>query len=326
MNTFDRFIDNKLFQNILIWIFVYMIALVSVQSDNVFLTAFGLVVFIIFPVYINNLLVLPIILSNKKVLGVFLSLLNVAVFTMIGVFFATNYFIDFEWRFVYNLFGILLIIVIFGSSLKLARDSFVRRQQEKEAQLQLLKAQLNPHFLFNTLNNLYGLSVVKSDALPELMLKLSDLLRYSLYDTREELVPLEKEIQYLENYISLENIRLEDKTKITFTKQGVFEGKRIAPMLLIVFVENAFKHLGKVANEEEYVAATLQLSENTLTFSCKNTVDPLAKKHVDMEKGKSGIGLQNAKKRMALLYPERHTLNIEKTKSTYAVQLTLQLV
>lgn len=328
MKTFDNFIDNKVIQNIIVWIFIYLIALVSVQADNVFVTALGLVIFIAFPVYINNLKILPLILSGnkKRVLGVFLFVLNLLVFTAIGVFFATNYFIDFQWRFVYNLIGILLMVVVFGSSIKLARDSFVRRQQEKEAQLQLLKAQLNPHFLFNTLNNLYGLSVVKSDKLPNLMLKLSDLLRYSLYDTKDKFVPLEKELTYLENYMSLENIRLEDQTDIEFHNTVNVASKQIAPMLLIVFVENAFKHLGNNTEGKSYVTVNVEVENDTLKLNCRNSFDTSAKSSDNMEKGKSGIGLQNAKKRLALIYPEQHELKITENENDFVVELNLQLV
>ena len=220
--------------------------------------------------------------------------------------------------------GILLLVLFVSSSLKVASDSFVRRQQEKDAELKLLKAQLNPHFLFNTLNNLYGLSVMKSDKLPNLMLKLSDLLRYSLYDTKDQFVPLEKEIQYLENYISLERIRLEDQAEISLSNNGAIQEKIIAPMLLIVFVENAFKHLAISSSRKSRVVVTIEEIDDVLVFSCSNTIDETSEE-VSMEKGKSGIGLSNAKKRLALLYPNKHELMIVQRDNTYNVQLTLHL-
>jgi LytS/YehU family sensor histidine kinase len=204
----------------------------------------------------------------------------------------------------------------------LARDSFEKKHKDKEAELQLLKGQLNPHFLFNTLNNLYGLSVLKSDKLPNLMLKLSDLLRYSLYETKEKLVLLENEVKYIENYISLEKIRLEDQTKIEFTKSGNFTNKKIAPMLLIVYVENAFKHLD-LTSENSSVIIEIKLKGNQFLFNCKNTCDVSANNN--LEKGKSGIGLQNAKKRLDLIYPNNHQLKIKKDTENYTVNLTLDL-
>jgi LytS/YehU family sensor histidine kinase len=208
-------------------------------------------------------------------------------------------------------------------AIKIARDSFIRRQQEKEAELKLLKSQLNPHFLFNTLNNLYGLSVMKSDKLPSLMLKLSDLLRYSLYETKETYVPLEKEIKYLENYMSLEKIRLEDKTEIRFDKTGNFSDKKIAPMLLIVFVENAFKYLEVSKDKLSKVKVNLKTEENKLIFNCENTFDETEIIKQNLEAGKSGIGLQNAKKRLDLIYPNKHQLTIKKENENYVVQLIL---
>ncbi|WP_344927956.1 sensor histidine kinase [Aquimarina addita] len=232
---------------------------------------------------------------------------------------------DFEIDKFFNLFGAMFLAITFGMTMRITRDSFRRRQQEKEAELKLLKAQLNPHFLFNTLNNLYGLSVVKSDKLPDLMLKLSDLLRYSLYDTKEVLVPLEKEIKYLENYISLEKIRLEEKTNIQFTKSGNLSSKNIAPMLLIVFVENAFKHLGTLKDGNSKVIISLQEIDNTIRFRCSNTIEKLEPKDEILERGKTGIGLQNAKKRLLLIYPDKHQLSIEENENHFTVQLIVDL-
>ncbi len=326
MSKLDRLIDNKVLQNISVWIFIYLIGLVSIQSDNVVLSAFLGVIFLAVPVYIHNLKILPLFFSNRKWLGLLLFVLNIAVFTCVGLYFLSDALNHFEWRMVYNMIGILVLVLFVSSALKVAGDSFTRRQQEKDAELKLLKAQLNPHFLFNTLNNLYGLSVVKSDKLPNLMLKLSDLLRYSLYDTKDKFVPLEKEITYLENYISLENIRLEDKTNIKFKKNGTITNKMIAPMLLIVFVENAFKHIGNRKDEESLVHVDLNIEDDVLKFNCINSFDPLSKKVTNMEKGKSGIGLQNAKKRLSLMYPDKHELKILEKDTIFSVDLTLQLV
>ncbi|WP_400074873.1 sensor histidine kinase [Winogradskyella sp. R77965] len=321
MSKLDRLIDNKVLQNISVWIFIYLIGLVSIQSDNVLLDAFLGVIFLAVPVYIHNLKILPLFFSKHKWLALFLFVLNIALFTCIGLYFLSDALNHFEWRMVYNMVGILILVLFVGSALKVAGDSFTRRQQEKDAELKLLKAQLNPHFLFNTLNNLYGLSVVKSDKLPNLMLKLSDLLRYSLYDTKDKFVPLEEEIKYLENYISLEKIRLE-KTTINFKIKGNITNKQIAPMLLIVFVENAFKHL---STENGKVDINIFPEENKLHFSCKNTIDLENPIEESLEKGRSGIGLVNAKKRLALIYPEQHDLKITNHKDNFHVDLILDL-
>jgi len=325
MSKLDRWIDNKIAQNIFIWFFFFLILLTTIQTDSKVSAAIFAMLLLAPSVYINNLIVLP-YLKKNKIIFFALFLLNTAVFTVVSVFSisrATDQ--QFGVEMFINFFGIMILSLVFASAIKIARDSFLRREQERQAELKLLKAQLNPHFLFNTLNNLYGLSVVKSDKLPNLMLKLSDLLRYSLYDTKEPFVALEKEVQYLENYMSLEKIRLEDQTEISFTKTGNLSSKKIAPMLLIVFVENAFKHLDSSANKNSYVTVSIVVEDNTLTFSCKNTKDVNGVKQQTLEEGKSGIGLKNAKKRLALMYPDTHELNIDEQGSEYIVTLTVDL-
>ncbi|WP_271767767.1 sensor histidine kinase [Aquimarina algiphila] len=325
MSKLDRFIDNKFVQNIVVWIFIMLILAMSIQAENRLLTAVFAVLFLIFPVYINNLKIVPLFNRKNKLLGILLFCLNAFVFSSIAVYFMSNYFEKFEWRMLYNLFSVMILALLFSTAIKIAKDSFIRRQEIKDAELKLLKAQLNPHFLFNTLNNLYGLSVVNSNKLPDLMLKLSDLLRYSLYDTKEQLVPLQKEIQYLQNYISLERIRLEDKTNIVLNVPSDTGALYIAPMLLIVFVENAFKHLGVSKKDENRVVIDLQLNERELMFICKNTIDTSENLESDLEQGKSGIGLENAKKRLNLIYQDRYILDINEGEEEYNVQLTLQL-
>lgn len=217
----------------------------------------------------------------------------------------------------------MFLALSFASTIKVTRDGIRRRQNEKEAELQLLKGQLNPHFLFNTLNNFYGLSVIKSDKLPDLMLKLSDLLRYSLYETKEKFVPLNKEIQYLENYIALEKIRLEEETTIGLKVNNGIRNERIAPMLLIVFVENAFKHL-EVNSKGSLVDINLEIENNKMNFTCKNSFSENHSKN-NLEKGESGIGLVNAKKRLDLIYPNNYSLDVNTNDGFYTVHLTLQL-
>jgi LytS/YehU family sensor histidine kinase len=321
MNKFENLAENKIVQNIVVWLFLYLIFITSVQAENRFLTAFYIILFLSPVVYVTNLVILP-FLKKSKILFFGLFFISTILFTVI-LFLTINYVTkdDFEIMKLINFFGLMLLTTIFSLSIKLARDSIVKKQKDKEAELQLLKAQLNPHFLFNTLNNLYGLSVLKSDKLPNLMLKLSDLLRYSLYDTKEKLVPLEKEIKYLENYISLEKIRLEDKTNIQFTKTGIINNQKIAPMLLIVFVENAFKHLNKEGKSN--VTIIIESTEKLLKFSCKNTFDKTEVGKKQLETHKSGIGLQNAKKRLELIYTNNHKLAISNTEELYLVELEL---
>ncbi|WP_394748941.1 sensor histidine kinase [Spongiimicrobium salis] len=324
MSKLDNWVDNKVIQNLFIWCCLFFILLGVIQAENKVIPSAFIIVLLAPAIYINNILILPFFNRNKWRFLVLFAI-NASIFTVVAVFLLL-WAIDqeYRWTMFLNLFGILILALTFGSALKISRDSFVRRQEEKNAELKLLKAQLNPHFLFNTLNNLYGLSVIKSDKLPGLMLKLSDLLRYSLYDTKETYVSLEREIQYLENYIALEKIRLEDQAEIHVNITGAIAGNTIAPMLLIVFVENAFKHLAMGHNQESRVEVILDITGSSLSFSCTNAVDTKLNE-TDMEAGKSGIGLQNAKKRLVLLYPEKHQLTIVKKNDTYTVQLILDL-
>ncbi|HAP62701.1 MAG TPA: hypothetical protein DCR93_25455 [Cytophagales bacterium] len=223
-----------------------------------------------------------------------------------------------------NAFGIYTFISLVGMMAQLARFSFLRQQKAKEAELNTLKGQLNPHFLFNSLNNLYGLSVTKSDKLPGLMLQLSDLLRYSLYDTQTDRVPLTKEVNYLRNYVELERIRLEDSVQIEFKVEGDPEGKDVAPLLLIPFIENAFKHHGTARNNCAKIDIQLKISEKELSLDCYNTVDPAGKRQAK-EVAEGGLGTENTRKRLSLLYPSRHRLATEIKSDSYRVLLTLPL-
>ncbi|QXP53185.1 histidine kinase [Cellulophaga sp. HaHa_2_1] len=327
MIKFDSLTENKLLQNILVWLFLFLILMGVVVTDDKLTTVFFILCIFAAAVYINNLLILP-YFNKNRIIFLLLFILNSSFFTGVMVYFLIKYSKKiFEWSVFINLYGLLVLVLAFGIALKMARDSINRKHTEREAELMLLKAQLNPHFLFNTLNNLYGLSVLKSDKLPELMLKLSDLLRYSLYDTKDAFVPLVKEITYLENYIALEKIRLENQANITFHLDGVISAEKIAPMLCIIFVENAFKHLGNSDKIKSRVLVSLKLRADKLIFSCENSTDELAldtQKLVQDEKN-SGIGLKNVEKRLLLLYPDKHSLVISKNEGLFIVTLTLDL-
>ncbi|MEM9052274.1 MAG: sensor histidine kinase [Bacteroidota bacterium] len=326
MSRIESILQNRIAANLLIWLFLFFIMLVTVQSENKALTAIITVLIFIPPVYVNNLLILPYFRKQKFLFSLFF-LVNTILFSIlfVWIFFSSDDR-EFELSMLVNFVGIMVLVLLSASAIKIAGDSFARRQKEKEAELKLLKAQLNPHFLFNTLNNLYGLSVIKSDKLPDLMLQLSDLLRYSLYETKETFVQLEKEVLYLENYIALEKIRLENTTKVDFTSSGNISAHRIAPMLLIVFVENAFKHVGSSDENQNEVKLNIDIEDNELIFKCENTIAPDSTlKPREIETGKSGMGLENARKRLDLLYPGRYELNIDHGKILFSAELILHL-
>ena len=187
-----------------------------------------------------------------------------------------------------------------------------------KAELALLKSQVNPHFFFNTLNNLYGLVVEKSEKAPEVVLKLSDMMRYTIYEGTADLVAITDEIRYLENYIELHKIRYRKKVDIQFT-HDVQEGLQIAPLLFIVLLENAFKHGVEKTRGDAFVHFHMQSRGKHLSFSIENSLDPSTSNPT------KGIGLDNLKKRMEYLYPDRHQLIVEEKESVYKVQLNLEL-
>ena len=198
--------------------------------------------------------------------------------------------------------------------------------QLKQQELQYLKMQIHPHFLFNTLNTLYGFALKKSDETPELILKLSSLLDYILYQTQKSKVPLKQEVEHIEDYISLEKMRFKNNLHIDFKCGSIPEEIEIAPMLLLPFIENSFKH-GKVSNGELHVEIHLRITEKQLYFRLKNSkIDHFeGKNDISHKPQKSGIGLFNLQKRLELLYKNTHKLEIKNEPDFYEILLTLPI-
>lgn len=190
----------------------------------------------------------------------------------------------------------------------------------KEAELKFLKMQINPHFLFNALNNIYALSVTNSEKTQEGISTLSEMLRYVLYDCEQPEVALQKEVEYIENYISLFKLKSSKHFNITFKTMTDNHLVKVAPMLLVPFVENAFKHSGIEKGGDCFVEITLKAKENGITFTIKNSLP--SKDIVKDQQG--GIGLVNVQKRLNLLYPDAYQLTIDKTE-TFNVQLKIHL-
>lgn len=189
--------------------------------------------------------------------------------------------------------------------------------QLKDQELKFLKMQIHPHFLFNSLNTIYGFALKKGDEAPEMILKLSNLLDYILYQIEKPTVALENELNHLEDYIALEKIRFHDTLKINFQKKGNQEGTLIAPMLLIPFVENSFKH-GSIVNGFLTIDILVNSSDDTLIFQVENSIFEEGEKSV-------GIGLENIKKRLEMLYPNSHSLEITEDKGLFKVGLEIDV-
>lgn len=201
------------------------------------------------------------------------------------------------------------------------------KELEKEklsAELKFLKSQIQPHFLFNTLNNLYGLTLRQSPKTPEIVLKLSELMRYMLYKTNTAKVPLSQEISYLKNYVTLEKLRYDEAVKVSFQIKGDILDKEIAPMLLIAFVENSFKHGASEEVDNAWVNVLIQVNGNQLVLDIANSMTDLKGPLAPIQED-GGVGLPNVKHRLDLLYKDKYSLVLKKTADSYQIKLDLNL-
>ncbi|WP_219010895.1 sensor histidine kinase [Aquimarina litoralis] len=193
------------------------------------------------------------------------------------------------------------------------------KADKAKAELALLRQQVNPHFFFNTLNNLYGLAKRKSDLAPELILKLSEIMRYVIYKGKETEVTIEEEIEYLENYIELQEIRHHQKVDIQFTKNIMQNGIMLPPLLFIILLENAFKHGVDSLMYDAYVHVNLEIVDNKIIFEVSNNYDASALNQTQ------GIGLENLKKRLNIIYDHSYTLDFNIEEEIFSACLTINI-
>jgi two-component system LytT family sensor kinase len=292
-------------------------------------------------VYCNLYLLLPhLLLKRKFILYGLLLLISMSIISALNIFLHHLYGLagskvyaptgEFNSRnFASQLMNCIYLLGLV-TGLKFLKDWMSQREklQEKEKEqvameLNFLKSQVHPHFFFNTLNNLYSLTLQKSDLAPEVVLKLSDLMSYMLYDSGAALVPLDKEVATLENYIALEKLRFGNRLSLSFEKEGLhLPGApiRIPPLILLTFVENSFKHGMNQIIGEGRITIRLKVLPGELWFDICNDVG--------LENGtgaKNGIGLRNVVRRLDLLYGARYTLDLSGTEDTFHVTLKIPL-
>jgi len=231
-----------------------------------------------------------------------------------------------SWELV-NEFRSTLVLGIYTVLMRLAIDWYVIQKQKAElitqnqaSELALLRSQVNPHFLFNTLNNIYSLVYKKAEEAPEAVMKLSSIMRYMLYDATTDKVLLEKEIEYLQSFIELQKLRLRHKDYIELLIEGNADGRYIAPMLLIPFVENAFKH-GDKSGTRPGIWIRLTIESNRIVFEVKNRIRKINNASIDKI---GGIGLNNIRRRLELLYPQKHSLEIIPEDTMFSIKLILE--
>ena len=242
------------------------------------------------------------------------------------------YFPDTKGRFFFGVFYTLIDVIpvtVILSGFKFAWDALTKQREVEalksavqESQLQFLKSQINPHFLFNNLNNLYAHAIENSPKTPKIILELSSVLRYMLYETKTPFVPLKKEIEQVKHFININELQIEERGEVALKTTNIRADYQIAPLILIVFIENAFKHSTASLSDKIIIDIQITLAENgRLEFYCKNN-HQLESNTDNLSKG---IGLENVRKRLELLYPDAHRLSIFHDENWYEIKLQLDL-
>jgi sensor histidine kinase YesM len=327
--------------HILFWLLLYLV-LISMDSKELGLffalgTNLITISFFILIVYLNFFYLFPQYLQNKSLFWHLVSLAVAATMvTPIKSFILYFVYYDHPEKrsFILENQGFFFLSFFFlgvGSSIynimnewiKGQRDTSELKNKTLQSELNFLKSQINPHFLFNTLNNLYALTLKKSDLAPEIVLKLSEMMRYMLYECNERRVPLQKEINYVKNYLELEKLRQGKKFDIQFKLKGNVEDQKIAPLMFIPFLENSFKHGVNNQLTDGFVEIQLDIEKDNVRVDIENSKAPTLPSPSGRKSG--GIGLVNVRRRLDLLYPDNYILDIENNPNTYKITLELNL-
>lgn len=289
--------------------------------------------------YVNYFYFLPRLLKDQRLGRYLLTFMPVFVGMAFLSLIGKRYLIDGfthedEWaysiRFATNVFMSVFFVTAFVGLLKFVEDYFELEARSRElenrqltSELRFLKAQVNPHFLFNTLNNLYYLAVNQSAQTPEIIAKLSGMMRYMIHESNAEQVALSKEIEYMENYLDLERLRLNEEVPITFEVDGDVAGARITPLILIAFLENAFKHGIGNGGGNSWITVSIRVVAGTLDYRVANSIVQQSEKTV---RDASGIGLANVRRRLELSYPDNYRLDVNEDGERYRVHLKIKLI
>ena len=346
INTFlkRKNAHNIVVFNTVLWGFSFVLLLLLFSDDfspskidYVYTTSF--LITIIIPVTINLYFLIPYLLKKEKYISfILLFILNLILFTQLNIWFFNSliegFFSDFYFISYHSNIKIIFIFSAFfiiTSLIKLTEDWFYLNQiensslkaekQEIENQLSSLKAQINPHFLFNSLNVLYSLAIDKKEDITNAILQLSDILRYVIYDVEADKITLEKEIDLIKSYIAFEKNRHVKDSKIGFNYK-VEEQHEIYPMLLLPIIENSFKHGLKSGIENPFVKIDLNENNKQLTFKISNN---FKEKKLLVNSVYKGIGLKNIKENLALIYPKKHTFRTEIKSDVFTVILSIDL-
>ncbi|CAL2103066.1 Histidine kinase [Tenacibaculum sp. 190130A14a] len=270
-------------------------------------------------IWVNHFLLIPYFLDKKRYF--------LYVILLIGGLLAFSYIRANSWSGVSKVFFFLLYTTgagmaafLFRRNLMIQKRNSEKEKLQREMELNYLKEQVNPHFLFNSLNSIYALSRQQSPETPDVVMQLSELMRYQLESSKKDTVLLKEELEFIENYLLLEEKRLSNRSTIEFSIEGDVSKLRISPMLLIPFVENAIKHGAQSTNEQSTISACATVKDSMLHFKICNS-----KPNSHTVSKREGFGLENVRRRLKLLYPNSHTLEINDTEEAYYVNLSIDL-
>jgi len=341
-NVKEDILQTKGFFHFSFWVMFYFF-MVLIEPDD-YPTWFILVEkmvdvsFFILIVYINILYLIPQFLQKRNLMAYLISLVGLVL--IVFPILTLAYVILYRGNEIYIahilnnkpfIFLRCLLVGLTSTGWKVTSDWYVFQGEKRElesqnlqSELKFLKSQINPHFFFNTLNNLYALALKKSDLAPEIVLRLSEMMRYMLYESNEKEVSLDKEVKYVMNYIELERLRQSSNFEIDFRMEGEASGQKIAPLMFIPFLENSFKHGLDNQIKRGFVHIKMKLKDNEVELDIENSKPPLLSNSNPNQNKSGGIGLENVKRRLKLLYPNRHVLNINDNPNSYKVFLNIQ--
>ncbi|GAA3568424.1 sensor histidine kinase [Snuella lapsa] len=342
LNKAGQLVLHMLFWCAVLFFYTYFFGFDSHDFNYVLSFSLFLMPITIATTYVSIYKLIPDYLITKRYflfgLYSFYTLVISAYLIVVSVFFGLIYLSNFEYAnmapisrsLIFVAVAVYLVVIIVSAfkllklnlkhaeKTKLLETKILETQLKlKEQELNYLKMQIHPHFLFNTLNTMYGFALKKADETPEMILKLSNLLDYLLYQIDKPFVLLSEEIEHINDYIELEKMRFHDTLSISLTTNGSSKDLKIAPMLLLPFVENSFKH-GTIKQGELSIKIDLKCKNQTVWFSIENTASKT-------EASQKGIGLENIVKRLDLLYDDNYSLDVEDKKGIFKVALKLKL-
>lgn len=338
-------VQNRWFQHPLFWacsfyILLHFFALEEDLSDIDYVYTLLFHISLVFGVYLNIEILIRYLLKKEKYALYLLSIVGLWLIIAYANEFTFNHLSDWiapDYLFISayaieDLLKFSFVYLAITTLLKLSKSWFAVLETQKElekvkreqveSELSALKSNINPHFLFNNLTSLYGLARKKADETPDYILKLSELMRYMIYETQDKFVLLEKEINYITNYLDLQKLRCQSDTSIQYSVIGEIKSQQIAPFLLIPFIENCFKHGGMNQSDSNFIDMNIQIESDCIKMNLKNSIPTKPNKQINNE---GGFGIENVKERLNALYQNKHKLNLELKTEQFNVELNLNL-